>query len=190
MSPHLTLAVASQLLILSTAVQEGRNSHMATQPEPVSPSWRITFPNTFALGRERQLLTGSCCPWLYLCLRGSYGEKLPRPPLFHMLFIGLQFNKPFKSSLKLSVSSKGMLVSSTVCMWSNCNAGCSQPAAIHVLTPAHWHWVSPSLAFLSSELFVLFRATDSWRGIVLSTYGIKWTQCVEGKDHWAGGQET
>lgn len=89
---------------------------MATQPEPVSPSWRITFPNTFALGRERQLLTGSCCPWLYVCLRGSCGEKLPRPLLFHMLFIGLQFNKPFKSSLKLSVSSKGMLVSSTVCI--------------------------------------------------------------------------
>lgn len=87
---------------------------MATQPEPVSPSWRITFPNTFALGRERQLLIGSCCPWLYVCLRGSCGEKLPQPLLFHMLFIGLQFNKPFKSSLKLSVSSKGMLVSSTV----------------------------------------------------------------------------
>lgn len=158
-SPHLTLAVTSQLLVLSTEVQEGRNNHMATQLKTVSPTWRITFPNTFALGRDRQLLTGSCC---YLCISGSCGKKLLGPPLFHVLFTGLQFNKPFKLSLKLSVSFKGMLMSPTVLICAACNpqlfSYSSCPLALGI----------SNLAFLSSELFLLFWATDSWRGIVLS----------------------
>lgn len=104
-SPHLTLAVTSQLFIFPAAVQEGRNNHTATQLEAVSPTWRITFPNTFAI-RRRQAAANWVRPALRtlpLGIRGNCGEELPGLPLFHMFFIQLQFNKPFTLSPKLLV---------------------------------------------------------------------------------------
>lgn len=109
-SPHVTLAVTSQLLVLSTA-------EVITWPhsQRLSAQLGISPLHTPLRRRRRQLLAGSCCPSLGLPQRQRW-EALPGPPLFHVLFIGLQFNKPFTLSVKLSVSYKDMLTSSTGCI--------------------------------------------------------------------------
>lgn len=161
-SPHLTLAVTGQLFIFSIAVQEDRNNHMATQLETINATWRVTFPNTFALGRERQLLTGS-----HLSIALSLHQRQENFQ-GHLCYICLSLGCIVINLLGCSLNCQCKLQGNANAfhcigqsdLWSDSNVGFSQPPTIQLFIPAHWQGVILNLAILSSELHR--RVTGSW----------------------------